>query len=39
MTTELLTDVTVEEICNGFQYSELEGKGLFGWGGKLVIQA
>ena len=38
MTTELLTDVTVEEICKGFQYSELEGKGLFGWGGKLVIQ-
>ena len=38
MTTELLTDVTVEEICKGFQYSELEGKGLFGWGGRLVIQ-
>ena len=38
MTTELLTDVTVEEISKGFQYSELEGKGLFGWGGKLVIQ-
>ena len=38
MKTELLTDVTVEDICKGFQYSELEGKGLFGWGGKLVIQ-
>ena len=38
MKTELLTNVTVEEICKGFQYSELEGKGLFGWGGKLVIQ-
>ncbi len=38
MKTELLTDVTIEEICKGFQYSELEGKGLFGWGGKLVIQ-
>ena len=38
MKTELLTDVTVEEICKGFQYSELEGKGLFGWGGQLVIQ-
>ena len=38
MTTELLTDVTVEDICKGFQYSELEGKGLFGWGGQLVIQ-
>ena len=38
MKTELLTEVTIEEICKGFQYSELEGKGLFGWGGKLVIQ-
>ena len=38
MTTTLLTDLTVADICNGFQYSELEGKGLFGWGGKLVIQ-
>ena len=38
MKTELLTDVTVEEICKGFQYSELEVKGLFGWGGQLVIQ-
>lgn len=38
MKTGLLTDVTVEDICKGFQYSELEGKGLFGWGGQLVIQ-
>ena len=38
MKTELLTDVTVEDICKGFQYSELECKGLFGWGGQLVIQ-
>ena len=38
MKTELLTDVTVEDICKGFQYSPLEGKGLFGWGGQLVIQ-
>ena len=38
MKTELLTDVTVEDICKGFQYSELEGKGLFGWGGQFVIQ-
>ena len=38
MKTELLTDVTDEAICKGFQYSELEGKGLFGWGGQLVIQ-
>ena len=38
MNTELRTDITVEEICKGFQYSELEGKGLFGMGGRLVIQ-
>ena len=38
MITTLLTDITVEEICKGFVYNELEGKGLFGWGGKLTIQ-
>ena len=38
MKTTLLTDVTVGDICEGFVYNELEGKGLFGWGGKLVIQ-
>ncbi len=38
MKTTLLIDVTVEEICKGFVYNELEGKGLFGWSGKLVIQ-
>ena len=38
MTTQLLTDLTVADICDGFIYNELEGKGLFGWGGKLVIQ-
>jgi len=38
MTAKLLTDVTVEDICDGFVYNELEGKGLYGWGGKLVIQ-
>ena len=38
MKTTLLTEVTVGEICEGFVYNELEGKGLFGWGGKLVIQ-
>ena len=38
MKTTLLTDLTVADICDGFVYSELEGKGLFGWGGKLVIQ-
>lgn len=29
---------TVEEVLEGFMYNELEGKGLFGLGGKLVIQ-
>ncbi len=38
MKTTLLTDITVEDICNGFVYNQLEGKGLFGWGGKLTIQ-
>ena len=38
MKTTLLTDLTVDDICDGFVYNELEGKGLFGWGGKLVIQ-
>ena len=30
MKTELRTDLTIEEICKGFHYSELEGKGLYG---------
>ena len=30
--------LTVRDICDGFIYNELEGKGLFGWGGKLTIQ-
>lgn len=38
MRTTLRTDITVEDICNGFVYNELEGKGLFGLSGKLVIQ-
>lgn len=38
MKTTLRTDITVAEICNGFTYSEIEGKGLFGLGGRLVIQ-
>jgi hypothetical protein len=36
--TTLRTDITVADICNGFIYNELEGKGLFGLGGKLTIQ-
>lgn len=38
MKTTLLTDITIEDICKGFVYNEYEGKGLFGWSGKLVIQ-
>ena len=38
MKTTLKTNITVEEICEGFVYNELEGKGLFGLSGKLTIQ-
>lgn len=38
MKTTLRTDLTVRDICDGFVYNELEGKGLFGMGGRLVIQ-
>jgi len=38
MKTTLKTDITVREICDGFVYNELEGKGLFGLSGKLTIQ-
>jgi hypothetical protein len=34
----LQTDITVAKICDGFVYNQLEGKGLFGLGGKLTIQ-
>lgn len=38
MKTTLKTEITVKEICHGFVYNELEGKGLFGLSGKLTIQ-
>lgn len=38
MITTLKTNITVREICDGFVYNELEGKGLFGLSGKLTIQ-
>lgn len=38
METILKTDLTVRDINEGFVYNEYEGKGLFGWGGKLTIQ-
>ena len=37
MKTELKI-YTVEQICDGFEYNELEGKGLYGLSGKLTIQ-
>jgi Protein of unknown function DUF262/HNH endonuclease len=38
MITILRTDITIKDICDGFIYNELEGKGLFGLSGKLTIQ-
>ena len=38
MKTTLKTDITVKDICEGFVYNELEGRGLFGLSGKLTIQ-
>ena len=38
MITTLKTDITIKDICEGFVYNELEGKGLFGLSGKLTIQ-
>lgn len=38
MKTTLKTEITVKDICEGFVYNELEGKGLFGLAGKLTIQ-
>ena len=38
MKTTLRTAISVADICAGFVYNQLEGKGLFGLGGKLTIQ-
>ena len=38
METTLRVDITVKDICDGFVYNQLEGKGLFGLSGKLTIQ-
>jgi len=38
MKTILKTNITVKDICEGFEYNEFEGKGLFGLSGKLTIQ-
>lgn len=38
MKTTLRTNITVADICAGFVYNQLEGKGLYGLSGKLTIQ-
>lgn len=38
MKTTLRTEITVADICDGFVYNQLEGKGLYGLSGKLTIQ-
>lgn len=38
MKTTLHTDWTVGNICDGFIYDKNENKGLFGLGGKLIVQ-
>ena len=38
MKTTLRTGITIQDICEGFMYNELEGKGLFGLSGTLTIQ-
>ncbi len=38
MKTTLHTEWNIADICDGFVYNELEGKGLFGMGGLLTIQ-
>lgn len=38
MKTTLETNISVAELCDGFVYNQLEGKGLFGLSGKLTIQ-
>ena len=38
MKTTLVTNISVAELCDGFVYNQLEGKGLFGLAGRLTIQ-
>lgn len=38
MEAKLHTEWTVADVCKGFSYNELEGKGLFGLDGRLTIQ-
>lgn len=38
MITNLWYDTKVSEVIEGFEYNELEGKGLYGLNGKLTVQ-
>lgn len=38
MQTTLRTEITVGQICDGFVFNQLEGKGLYGLNGRLTIQ-
>ncbi len=38
MKTTLRQDITVRDICDGFEYDKNEGKGLYGMRGTLTIQ-
>jgi len=38
MKTNLKTNISVRDICEGFVYNEQEGRGLFGLSGRLTIQ-
>lgn len=38
MIANLETKITISDIVDGFEYNELEGKGLFGLSGRLTIQ-
>ena len=38
MKTTLNTNLTVAEVCEGFEYDESEQKGLYGWSKRLTIQ-
>jgi 5-methylcytosine-specific restriction endonuclease McrA len=36
--TKLQTEITVAEICEGFEYNQFQNKGLYGLSGNLTIQ-
>ena len=34
----ILKEYTIKELCEGFTFSEFDGKGLYGLSGRLTIQ-